>query len=252
MKIIFKIICLLVCNNLQAQVGINYSPTTTENAPLIIKKSNTLPALRLETPQTIIKDQVLFSDDLGNISWRTYGLINVPAVSGNFGGGLNSDIQYANSVNITNALYTNAYIDLPPGKWAVNLNFNLDIKILQYSSEKNLSTDQYAWARLILSDNNGSTSGYNASATNDRVISNLYLSSGMLQGPSGSSIIKGEIYIHNKTRVNKRYYLKISIEINRGNYTFDNNNKLRLKNFAKGPSFETNGVDRFFAVYAGE
>ena len=252
MKSILKIACLFLITNIHAQVGINYTPTATESAPLIIKKTTNIPALRLETQQNIQKDQVLFSDDLGNISWRTYGLINVPAVSGVYGSGLNTDIQMNTSTNTTNALYSNAYIDLPPGKWAVNLNFNLDIKVLQNTTEKNLTTNQYAWARLVLSDNNSNSIGYNASATSDRVISNLYLSSGMLQGPSGSSIIKGEIYIHNKTLVNKRYYLKISLEINRANYTLNDTNKLRLKNFAKGPSFETNGVDRFFAVYAGE
>lgn len=257
MKRLINIICLLLIVNAYAQVGINYTPTGTETAPLTIKKTTTIPALRLETPQTILKDQVVFSDDYGNISWRTYGLINVPAVSGTYGSGLTQDFESTSfSGNITNALYTNAYIDLPPGKWAVNLNFNLNIKLINKSSttwiENNLTTTQYAWARIILSDNTSSSSGYNTNSTNDRVITNLYLSSGMIQGPSGSNIIKGEIYIHNKGLVNKRYYVKLSIEINKANFTFNNNNKLRLKSFALGPTYESNAPDRFFAVYAGE
>lgn len=257
MKTKLAIICCFLLVNTYAQIGINYTPTGTETAPLIIKKSTTVPALRLETNQTISKDQVVFSDNYGNISWRTYGLINVPAVSGTYGAGVSSDLDSNSfSGNITNVIYSNAYIDLPPGKWAVNLNFNLDIKTIKKSSntwtESNLTPSQFVWARIVLSDNTNTNVGYNANSTTDRVISNLYLSSGMLQGPSGSNIIKGEIYIHNKGLVNKKYYVKISLECNTDKYTLNNDNKIRLKSFAKGPSFETNAVDRFFAVYAGE
>lgn len=241
--------------NLQAQVGINYTPTGTENADLIIKKSINKPALRIETNQAISKDFVLFSDSYGNVAWRAYGLINVPAKSGVYGTGLTSLIR-SNSPNPSNAMYTNASITLPPGKWAVNLAFNLDIKVVSRTNssnpwiERNLDINQSIWARMVISDTQSSNQNYNTAATGDRVISNLYLASGVLQGPTSSGILKGEIYIHNSGLVDKTYYLKISLQSS--NITFNNNNGIRLKNFALGPSFETNAVDRFYAVYAGE
>ena len=241
--------------NLQAQVGINYTPTGTENADLIIKKSNDKPALRIETNQAISKDFVLFSDTYGNVAWRAYGLINVPAKSGVYGNGLTSIITSSNP-NPSNAIYTNASITLPPGKWAVNLAFNLDVKVVSRITlvspwiERNLNTSQSIWARMVISDSPANGQSYNTAATGDRVISNLYLASGVLQGPTSSGILKGEIYIHNSGLVDKTYYLKISLQSS--NITFNSNNGIRLKNFALGPSFETNAVDRFYAVYAGE
>jgi len=113
-----------------------------------------------------------------------------------------------------------------------------------------IERDESIWARVILSDRatNRYPNDYNAESTNDRPIRNLYLASGALVGPAPSTMIKGEIYIENRGRTPKTYYLKVALQ----NVNLKNNRTANYKidNFAAGP--ETNPSDRFFAVPAND
>jgi hypothetical protein len=113
-----------------------------------------------------------------------------------------------------------------------------------------MAREEAIWARVILSDtkNIRYPNSYNNESTQDRAIPGLYLASGSITGLAEYTTIKGEIYINNKGRTNKSYYLKIALE----NIDLLPNSQARykLEDFAKGP--EINGIDRFFAVPAND
>lgn len=98
--------------------------------------------------------------------------------------------------------YTGAYIDLPPGKWIVNI-YQL---IVPNRADNNTidwdgtGTDRALWVRTELS-NSDTTFSYSIQ------IVGSWLVSGSVVAPSIYGIASGALYINNNTGVNTRYYL---------------------------------------------
>ncbi|UYW00555.1 hypothetical protein K5I29_08355 [Flavobacterium agricola] len=247
MKLFLNIIlCSLFYFSSQAQIGINFVPNPNEvnNSPLIIKTDQPN-ALRFVPEGTEpLPGQVLISDDEGNVRYGDLTATEIDFVNGVFNGGVNAEDLYRNN----KVFDSNAYIDLPPGRWAVN--FSIKFQVVKYSTvnetTENLERDEAIWARIILSNTSGNTTNYNTDSTKDIAIPNLYLASGSLVGPTQYTNVKGEIYILNSLTTTKRYYLKVFLE----KYNLDDRRRINYKliDFAAGPIL--NGVDRFFAIPA--
>lgn len=139
----------------------------------------------LKLPSGASNGKVLSSDAAGNTSWVNNVAIT-PTVIGTLNPGTNN-ISFS-----TSEVYTGSYIDLPPGKWSVNVTM-----LVNFSSA--LSSGQGYWIRSGFSLSSASFVGatYLTSST---------LVSGAINPPVAYGVLTGTVLIHNTGASTTRYY----------------------------------------------
>ena len=169
--------------------------TTTPSKKLEIV-SATSPALRI-ADGTQQANYTLMSDANGNASWKSI----TTAIIGTFSPqGISLDISKSNYV------WTNASIDLPPGKWLVLTNVVL-------SATPTPTPTGNLWARLTWSNTQGTLDATNITGN---------LNSGIYVSTLGTA--NGATIINNTSSATKTYYLNTEqIEVY-GNYSATWNN----------------------------
>jgi hypothetical protein len=129
--------------------------------------------------------KVLASDASGNATWVNNVAIT-PTVIGVLNTGTSS-IPFT-----TSQVYTGSYVDLPPGKWSVNVTM-----LVSFSST--LSSGQGYWIRsgFSLSDSSFVGATYLTSST---------LISGAISAPVAYGVLTGTVLINNTNATTTRYY----------------------------------------------
>lgn len=131
--------------------------------------------------------RVLTSDAAGNASWQQSAIQNIVGVLG-----LGVNIPYTQT---SSYLQTGSYIDLPPGRYVVNVSMLLSKYSLTYSPN-----NSFFWVRSSFS----LSAGVNPLPTTDIVGSNLC--SGNFPGSSVYALLSGMVIINNASAVTRRYY----------------------------------------------
>ncbi len=168
--------------NVGGNIGIG---TSSPQAKLHISAASAYTALRI-ADGTQSLGRVLTSDADGDVRWSPTTALT-PAVVGVLGAS-------GFSGSLAGQQATNSYVDLPPGKWSVQIS-------VLVQSDPYPDANQGVWVRMHLSDTS------NGGITGDIVSGGGKLVSGPLHGPTPYSVITGTIVVNSSGASSKRYYL---------------------------------------------
>ncbi|REC76806.1 hypothetical protein DRF60_13010 [Chryseobacterium elymi] len=147
--------------------------------------------------------KVLTSDANGNASWKSQTINTVLGVkeAGWDGRDIPTTQGFQNG-NSGKFLHTGAYIDLPPGKWGVNVTM-LMRSIGATLPAATTNADTSYWLRTTFTTSNADTVTITGAPS---YIQGSYLISGNLPGSSLYSLVQGTIVINNTGSATTRYY----------------------------------------------
>ncbi|WP_051884993.1 hypothetical protein [Chryseobacterium luteum] len=147
--------------------------------------------------------KVLTSDTNGNASWKSQTINTV--LGGKEIGWNGRDIPttqgFQTAGNQGKFLHTGAYIDLPTGKWAVNVTMLM--RSIGDISTAVTNSDSSYWLRTTFTTSNADIVTITGVPT---YIQGSYLISGNLPGRSLYSLVQGTIVINNTAAATTRYY----------------------------------------------
>lgn len=128
----------------------------------------------------------------------------INTVLGVMGAGTGRTVSTADD-SVNEYYKTGAYIDLPPGKWAVNVVMLMTPSIRTPYTEVTTPNDSSFWVRTSFVDTDPGTSAVTISATSPYIQGSYYIS-GNLPGASVFSFAQGTMVINNTGTVSHRYY----------------------------------------------
>ncbi|MDQ0595065.1 hypothetical protein QFZ37_003434 [Chryseobacterium ginsenosidimutans] len=188
---------------------------TTKNAVVVLSSGNVgvgidAPAASLDVKGTFKlvdgtqgSGKVLTSDASGNASWKNQTINTVLGVkeAGWNGRDIPTTQGFQNGKQ-GQFLHTGAYVDLPPGKWAINVTM-LMRSVGATLPAATTSPDTSYWLRTTFTTSNADTVTITATPS---YIQGSYLISGNLPGSSLYSLVQGTIVINNTGATTTRYY----------------------------------------------
>ena len=165
--------------------GGNVGIGTATPSNLVHINSATSGAVRI-VDGTEAVNRVLTSDATGVATWRENSINNI---SGILGSGVN--IPFGTGVY----LQTNSYIDLPPGRWIINVAM-----LLRNTAASYTPNNSYFWLRTTFSESAGPTPAPTPDLSGSTLLSGNFMPSSVF------SVIQGTLIINNVSAVTKRYY----------------------------------------------
>jgi hypothetical protein len=145
-------------------------------------------------------NRVLRSDANGVGTWQNDNTIQAAVVGTISGVGVNVPYASMGVGAAGGALYTNSFIDLPPGKWIVFTNWLIQAVPI-------VNADNSIWLRTYIGDSNVSSGG-----TSDYLFGSGGLVSGIISAGDLYSMCSGQFLINNTTTATKRYYFWVAAQ----------------------------------------
>ncbi len=149
------------------------------------------------------KNYALTSDENGVGTWK---LVTVMGINGKFVPANSSNSKYYFSTQENTYVNTGSYIDLPPGKWRIDIT---QLLRPDYTNNQLLVADDYIFVRFTFTDSETSTSPMAESNFGSNVVE---FAAGSFSGPLAYGVLKyevvnGTIILKNNSTDIKRYYL---------------------------------------------